>query len=180
MHDRLTGTLGMDSLSQPVREAFLEKVTTTAMTGDSFSLQDIANQSDVIFGQLTPVQRQELLDFLETQYGIRLDSAAGSANLIEQIRGNMRQRLGNSEKATKAESEVQRALDDIVNFTSHPKNALLKQLQKITTVSITPSRGCLPGDESHLCMMLRTNEDQLGHYTKHLARTLPYEERLYQ
>ena len=32
----------------------------------------------------------------------------------------------------------------------------IKQLQKITTVSITPSRGCLPGDESHLCMMLRT------------------------
>ena len=126
VHDRLTGTLGMDSLSQPVREAFLEKVTTTAMTGDSFSLQDIANQSDAIFGQLTPPQRQELLDFLETQYGIRLDSSASSADLIEQIRGNMRQRLGNSEKATKAESEVQRALDDIVNFTSHPKNALLK------------------------------------------------------
>ena len=126
VHDRLTGSLGMDALSQPVREAFLEKVTTTAMTGDSFSLQDIANQSDAIFGQLTPVQRQELLDFLETQYGIRLDSSASSADLIEQIRGNMRQRLGNSEKATKAESEVQRALDDIVNFTSHPKNALLK------------------------------------------------------
>lgn len=126
VHDRLTDTLGMDSLSQPVREAFLEKVTTTAMTGDSFSLQDIANQSDSIFGQLTPPQRQELLDFLETQYGIRLDSSASSADLIEQIRGNMRQRLGNSEKATKAESEVQRALDDIVNFTSRPKNALLK------------------------------------------------------